>query len=191
LLKQVIVTQTKGYLDVSLKRELWREISHEVNGEFKISHNSGNELEVLKIYIPYKNWEIKLSESDSRPLKFEISFRSEIDYELTIGYEDSVERLLKLLGKKEIELGNQTFDSKYLVKSGDSGITKRLISDDVIDSFLKYNIYSFSYSTDLKARTSSLISVISRAVEDKSAIVDLIRLHMGIVDRLKDLKLIE
>ena len=190
-LKKVIVTQTMGFIDISQKRKLWQEISDEFKGKFKISHTSGNVLEILRICIPYKNWEIKLSESDTKPLKFEISFKSEIDYELIISYEDSIEKLLKRLGKREVELGHENFDNKYLIKSHNSEITMKLISQDIIDDFIKLNIYSFSYTSDLESRTSNLISVISRTIEDKSIIEDLIRLHMRIIDKLKELVFIE
>ena len=83
-LKNMFVTQTKGFIDISLKRELWQEISNELNGNFKICHDSGTVLEILKISIPHKNCEINLSESDTQPLKFEISFSSEFDFELII-----------------------------------------------------------------------------------------------------------
>lgn len=190
-LQQLPANQTRGYLDISLKRALWQEISNEFKGKFIISHNSGNELEILKIYIPYRNWEIKLSESDTRPLKFESSFVSGTDYELIIGYEDSIEKLLKRLGKKEVELGNENFDNKYLIKSHDLEMTKKLITQDIIDNFIKFNIYSLAYTTDLKNRTSNLISVISRTIDDKLTIEDLIRLHMRIIDKLKELTLIK
>lgn len=190
-LKHVYVTQTKGYIDISLKSGLWQEVSNEFNGKFVVSHTPGNVLEILKICIPYKNWEINLSESDTRPLKFEISFKSEIDYELVIGYEDSIERLLKRLGKKEIELGSKEFDNKYLIRSHNSELTKKLITQDIIDGFLKLDIYSLAYTTDLKSRTANLITVVSRTIKDKSTIEGLIRLHMGIIDKLKELVLIE
>ncbi len=189
-LKLPFATQTKGYIDVSQKRELWQEIGNEFKGKFIIGHNSGNELEILKISIPYKNWEIILSESDTRPLKFEISFTSEIDYELIIGYEDAIEKLLKRLGRKEIELGNEKFDTKYLVRSHNFAMTKKIITQDIIDDFIKLDIYSFAYTTDLKKRTSHLISVISRTIDDKSTIEELIRLHIRIIDRFKELMLI-
>ncbi|MEI6060855.1 MAG: hypothetical protein WCR72_09110 [Bacteroidota bacterium] len=190
-LKRAFVTQTKGYLDVSLKRDVWAAISDEFKGNFTISHNSGNELEILKISIPYKNWVINLSESDTRPLKFEIPFASLFDYELVLGYEDSVEKILKRLGKKEVEIGNELFDQKYLIKSHNPEITKSIFTQDITDDFLKFNIYSLAYHTDTKKRTSELISVISRTVEDKATIGDLIRLHMRIIDNLKEQKVIE
>jgi hypothetical protein len=190
-LKQVFVTQTRGFIDISLKRELWQTISDEFNGKFKISRTSGNVLEILRISIPYKNWEIRLSESDTRPLKFEISFKSVIDYELVISCEDSIEKILKRFGMKEVELGHQKFDNKYLIKSQSSEITKRLITQDIIDDFIKLNIYSLAYTTDSKSCTSNLISVISRTVEEKSTVEDLIRMHMRIIDNLKKTEIIE
>ncbi|MEI6695666.1 MAG: hypothetical protein WCO13_06335 [Bacteroidota bacterium] len=190
-LKQTFINQTKGYIDVSLKRELWQKISIEFKGKFKISHNSGNELEILKITIPYKNWEINISESDTRPMKFEISFGSQIEYELIIGFEDSIEKILKRLGKKEVEVGNEMFDKKYLLKSQNSEITRKILQQDIIDGFLKFNIYSLAYTTDTKRGTSKLISVISRTVEDILTMGDLIKLYMRIIDKLIEIKLIE
>lgn len=190
-LKHAFVTQTKGYIDVSLKRELWQQVSNEFKGNFILSHNSGNELEMLKIAIPYKSWQINLSESDTRPLKFEVSFVSQFDYELVVGYEDSFEKILKRLGKKEIELGNKAFDDKYLIESRNSEITKRIFKQEIIDDFLKFDIYSFAYTTDVKNHTAKLTSVISRTVNDKPTVEGLITLHMRIIDKLKEFKLVE
>ena len=103
----------------------------------------------------------------------------------------AIEKILKRLGKKEVEVGNEMFDNKYLLKSQNSEITKKILQQDIIDGFLKFNIYSFAYTTDTKRRTSKLISVISRTVEDILTMEDLIKLHMRIIDKLLELKLIE
>ena len=190
-LKQVFVTQTKGFKDVTTKREIWEEVANELNAELKVSHTTDNVFKIFRINIPYNNMEIKLSESDTQPLKFEISFTSIIDFELIIGIEDSIDRLLKKLGKKELELGHKEFDEKYLVNTNNPEIVKTLIVQDIIDDFIKLDVYSFAYTTEFKKRTSNLISVVSRIVEDKSKIVDLIRLHMKIIDNLKGLKIVE
>jgi len=191
ILKQSYVTRTMGYLDVFPKRELWKKISVEFNGTFKISHNSGNELEILTINIPYKNWKIKLSESDTRPFKFEIEFQTNKDFELIIGFEDAIDKLLKRLGKKEIEIACDKFDNRYLIKSQDPELTKRLLTQEIMDCLLKYNVYSLAYNTNLKKLTSSLITVISRTVDDKSTIEDLVKLHMRLIDKLEELMLIK
>jgi hypothetical protein len=189
-LKRTFVTRTLGYLDVFQKRELWKQIGIEFNGNFKISHNSGNELEIHGLNIPYKNWEIKLSESDTRPLKFELDFKSQIDFELIIGFEDSIEKLLKRLGKKEVELGYKEFDDKYLVKSNDPEMTKSLLTLDIMNSLLEHNVYSLAYTTNCKKKISNLISVISRTIDDKATIESLIKLHLKIIDKLKELRMI-
>lgn len=187
ILKHTFVTQTHGYLDVFQKRELWRQIGNDFKGQFKISHNSGNELESLRLIIPYRKYEIILSESDTRPLKFEIEFESLLAYKLIIGWEDSIEKILKQLGKKEIEVGNEKFDKHYLIKSNNADKTINLFSDEIIDYFLKYNVYSLSFITDKKTKQSKLTSVISRTVDDKKTIEDLIMLHIKLIDKLKEL----
>jgi hypothetical protein len=189
-LKRAFVTRTSGYLNVFPKRELWKQIGIEFNGNFKIRHNPGNELEILRLSIPYKNLEIKLSESDTRPLKFEIEFKCEIDFEIIIGFEDSVEKILKLLGKKEVELGYEEFDNKYLIKSNDPEMTKKLMTLEIMNSLLQSNVYSLAYTTNFKKKTGNLISVISRTIDDKQTIENLIRLHMKIIDKMEELKII-
>ena len=63
-----------GYTDNFPKREMWKEIANELKGVFTIKHNSGHELEIHTASVPHKKWDIIISVSDSRPLKFQISF---------------------------------------------------------------------------------------------------------------------
>ena len=191
LLKQTFVTQTHGYCDVSTKRDMWRQIAVEQNGEFSISRTSGNVLEIHKLYILYKGCEIKITESDTRPLKFEIEFDSLLDYNMTIGWEGAVERLLKRIGLKEIETGNEKFDNNYLIKSKDSGKTINFFTPEIMSCLLKYNVYSVSYQTNSKKRKANLLSTITRTNSEKNAIVDLIELHKNMIDRLKVLRIVE
>jgi len=37
------------------KRQMWKEFAKELNGEFKIKHNSGHEIH--NIIIPHKKWD--------------------------------------------------------------------------------------------------------------------------------------
>jgi len=191
LLKHTIVTQSHGYIDILPKQELWRQIETDFKGEFKISHNSGSELQIFRLSIPYQQYEIKLSESDSRPMKFEIEFNSSLDYELILGREDSIEKILKRLGKKEIEIGNKKFDDHYLIQSKDTDKTINLFSEEITELLLKYSVYSLSYLTDKKQGKSKLRSTINRTIDDKKAIAELIILHEKIIDKLKEQMIIE
>lgn len=190
-LKRAFVTRTNGYTDIFSKRDLWAQIAKDFDGKFRVSHTSGNELEIHRIYINYKNWEIVLSESDSRPLRFEIMFATEVDFDLVIGWEDSIEKILKKLGKREIEIGDKKFDDHYLIKSNDSDKTKRLLSSDVIDLMIKHNVYSISYQSNLKKQKSSLVSVISSTIDEKDIISDLIHLHFKLIDNFESERIIK
>jgi len=189
-LKQTFVTQTQGYTDVFTKRDIWSQIGKELNGTFKIVHNSGNETEKLILNIPFKNYVILLSESDTRPLKFEIYFNSILDYELVLSWEDGFDKLLKRFGLNDIKIGNEKFDNRYLIKSKDSGKTINFLSSEIITCLLIHNVYSVSYITDRKNRKAKLISTISRTIADKSTIIELIDLHINMIDKFKDLHII-
>lgn len=190
ILKQTFVTQTLGYKDVSTKRDIWSKIGKELNGDFKIVHNSGNETEKLILTIPHKNYVIKLSESDTRPLKFEIDFDSILDYELVLSWEDGFDKFLKCFGITDIKIGNEKFDNRYLIKSKDSGKTINFFTSEIITSLLRHDVYSVSYQTNRKNKKAKLLSTISRTITDKSAIVELIDLHRIMIDKFKDLHII-
>lgn len=189
-LKRSYVTQTMGYTDVSQKHEVWAQISKQFNGLFKIKRTSSNVLEILSIDIPYENYTIKLSESDVHPLKVEIEFQSQLNFELIIGCEDFFDRLLKHFGKKEIEIGHQQFDKRYTINSPDVELTKRILSTQIADSIIAHDIYSISYLTDAKLHTSQLTTAVSRNADSKAAIEGLIALHIRLIDKLKELLII-
>jgi hypothetical protein len=184
------VTRTSGYLDVSGKTELFMEISGMLGGVFTKSHNPGNVISTLQIMVPFKKWEIILTESDTRPLRFQVGFEPLHDFELIIGMEDFFDKILKKLGKAEIEVGDEAFDNQYLIHSNDPVLTGKLLSDHVRNKILKHSLYNISYLTDYKRKRSELISVISRTIDDKETYLDLISLHQMLIDNLLELGII-
>jgi hypothetical protein len=191
-IKQSIINKPSlGYTDNFPKREMWKEIAKELNGEFKIKHNSGNELEIHDISIPYKNWNINISVSDTRPLKFTISFSSGQDFKLTISWEDFIERIIKKFSKPDIELGWKEFDKRYLIKSNRSELVKKTITKEIQKCLLKHNVYSLSYRTDLKSRTAELISVIQKRAGNKEMIFELIEMYKLLIDNFEKLRIIK
>jgi len=179
-----------GYTDNFQKREMWKEIAKELNGEFKIKHNSGHELEIHNISIPHKKWNINISVSDSRPLKFKISFSSSQDFELILSWEDFIEKILKKFRKPEIELGWKEFDNHYLIKSNRSDLVKRIITKEIQKRLLKHNVYSISYQTNASKKTADLISVIQRRAGDKQMILELIEMFKLLIDNLEKSRII-
>jgi hypothetical protein len=189
--QKIIKGPSLGYTDNFPKREMWKEVTKELNGEFKIKHNSGNELEIHNISIPYKKWNIKISVSDTRPLKFNISFSSNQDFELTLSWEDFIERIIKKFSRPEIEIGWKEFDKHYLIKSNRSDLVKKTITREIQKALLKHNVYSISYQTDLKSRTAELISVIQRRVGNKEMIFELIEMYKLLIDNFEKSRIIK
>lgn len=191
IIHTIINGPSLGYTDNFPKREMWQEIAKKLNGEFKIKYNSGHELEIHNISIPYKKWNIEISVSDTRPLKFQISFSSRQDFELILSWEDFIERILKKFSKPEIELGWQEFDKRYLIKSNRSDLVKQAISKKIQETLLKHNVYSISFQTDTATETSELISVIQWKAGEKEMIFELIDMYKLLIDNLVKLRIIK
>ncbi len=187
----IIKGPSLGYTDNLPKREMWKEIAKELNGEFKIKYNSGHELEIHNISIPHKKWNINISVSDSRPLKFQISFSSSQDFKLIISWEDFIDRIIKKFSKPEIELGWKEFDKHYLIKSNRSDLVKKTITKEIQKTLLKHDVYSISYQTDLKSRTAELVSVIQRRAGNKEMIFELIEMYKLLIDNLEKSRIIK
>ncbi|RZT96226.1 hypothetical protein EV201_0862 [Ancylomarina subtilis] len=190
LLQEILQSPSYGYTDNFPKRDMWKEVAKLYNGEFKIKFNSGCELEIHQIRIPYKKWTIHISVSDTRPMKFQMDFRSRLDFDMLLSWEDFIERIFKKFGEPEIEVDSYAFDKRYLIKSSQPDLLKRLLTKEIQEAFLEYNIYSAAYKTDLELQKAEWLSVIQRKAGCKNFVCGLIDLHMLIIDRLADLKII-
>jgi len=178
---------TLGYLDISLKREIYEDLSAAYTGTFKIKNTVSNDLTTYTLKIPYKTTEIVLTESDTKPLTVKIKLLTKTNYELSIYHEDFISKFLKLFGVKEIEIGNKSFDKKYWIKSNDSGLTKKILKEDLINQMLTADFYSMIYKS--KKESSELTTVVSRIVDLKTNYCNLIDLHQKLIDRLTYLRI--
>lgn len=189
--QSIIKIPTYGYTDNFPKREMWKEIAKELNGEFKIKYNSGYELEIHNISIPYKKWIIKISVSDSRPLTFRIIFSTSQDFELILSWEDFIDRIMKKFSKPEIELGWKEFDKHYLIKSNRSDLVKKILTKEIQKILLKHNVYSISYQTDTGTMTAELVSVIQRRAGNKEMIFELVEMYKLLIDNFEKSRIIK
>jgi hypothetical protein len=190
-IQEIIKGPSLGYIDNYPKRQMWTEIAKELNGEFKIKYNSGHEFEIHNISIPHKKWAIRISVSETRPLKFQISFSSSQDFELILSWEDFIERIIKKFSKSKIELGWKEFDKHYLIKSNRSDLVKRTITKEIQKTLLRHNVYSISYQTNHKTGKAELISVIQRSAGEKEMIFELIEMYKLLIDNLEKSRIIK
>jgi len=183
--KSVLRGPSLGYTDNFPRRKMWEDIAREMNGKFKIKHTAGHDIEIHNISIPYKNRNIEISVSDSRPLKFRISFSSRQDYELILSPEDFIERIFKKFRKPEIEAGWKEFDKKYLIKSNRSDLVKKTLTKEIQKALLEHDVYSLSYQSDHKSGTAELLSVIQRKAGEKETNIQLIKMFKMLIDNLE------
>jgi hypothetical protein len=191
LLESYIKGPTLGYSDNFPNRNMWLELSKELNAEFKIKRNSGQELETHILRVPYKKWKLIFSVSDSRPWKCHAEFKISQEFNMTLSWEGIFERFLKRFRKPEIEIGWKEFDNYYLIESNRSDIVKRVLTNNIQKTLLKYSIYSISYQTRIEERTSSFVSVISRNVGDKDKVLELLEMYKEFVDKLFENRIIK
>lgn len=182
---------TLGYTEVLPSRNMWEEVAESMGGTFKVVFTRNHDIEIHRINIPHKKWNIEISISDSRPLKFRSSFKFSQELEMIITWEDFIERFFKHFRKQEVELGWKEFDRHYLIKTDRSDLVKKTISSDIQKSFLKQNIYSLSYTSDQESRTSEFVSVVSRLAGDKETNIELIGLYKQIIDNLAEARVIK
>ena len=181
---------SRGYTDVFPKREMWQEIAKELNGEFHIRLSSDNSYEMHLIEIPHENRKIEISVSDSKPLKFYILFELHQEFELYISWEDLVGKIMKKFGSKDVLVGSEEFDKHYLIKSNKPHAVKDLITREIQNAFLKYNIYSLSFQAVPKTNNAELIAVIQRTPGNKEMILELINAFKLLTDHLKQERIV-
>lgn len=188
----MFITRTQGFIDISKKRDFWKELSEECNGVFKIGHTISKDLERLILQIPYKQYLIEFSESDTHPLKIESTLIANRDFEFIISFEDTLEKLLKLFGQQDIKVGDKVFDNKYLIKEKNTNFVGQILSDERIKTILlKNNVFSLGCNYQKKDNTLRLSSLVSRTINSKDELSDLFKLFCLTIDKMEELELIK
>jgi len=191
LFRQMFITRTNGFIDISKKRDFWKELSDEFDGVFKVRHTVSKDLERLTLQIPYKQYMIEFSESDTHPLKIESILRANRDFEFTISFEDTIEKLLKLFGQQDIEIGDKSFDNKYLIKEKNTNYIGHILSEEGVKAILlRNNVFSFGCNFQKKDNTLQLLSLVSRTINSKEELSELFKLFCLTIDKMKKLDLI-
>jgi hypothetical protein len=171
------------YKDIFSKKDLWKKLAELYNGKFKIKQTITKDINSLRLEIPYKKHNVVLTETDTKPLKFETELRLNRNFEFNISWEDSVERILKLFGKQDIKVGDKEFDKKYLIQSNDPELTSRLLnSGQIKQTILKHNIYLLNLEYSRKNEFYKLMTVKDRNTQKMEIMIELIKFEFAIID---------
>ncbi len=186
-----IFIKRQTYKDVSSKRELWKEIGNLFNGKLTIKQTKTMDLETLILKIPYKKSKIKLIETDTKPLKFKFDINFINKFEFSISWEDTIEKFLKIFGKQDIIIGEEKFDSKYLIQSNKEHLLKKILIDsDVKKLMIKHNIYLINCFYNKTKKSHEILTVINRTTDKMETLAELIKLQFLLIDRLESNRMI-
>jgi len=142
--------------------------------------------------LPYKNHKLIITESDTKPLKFEINFKLIKNFEFNISWEDGIEKILKIFGKQDIKTDNKRFDNKYLIQSNNPELIINILNKgEIKDMILKHNIYLLNLIYDKKNEIHKLLTVKDRNTNDINKIIELIRFEFILIDSFLKYKLLK
>ncbi|MCF6170667.1 MAG: hypothetical protein L3J66_06800 [Bacteroidales bacterium] len=191
IFKQMFITRTLGFIDISKKRDFWKDFAKETNGIFNVKHTVAKDLEILILKIPYKKYLVEFTESDTHPLKINCKLNANYKFDFFISYEDTIERLLKFFGNQDIEIGDETFDKKYLIQGEKPDLIKKVVMKDRIKTILlSNNVFSYHCIYEKKNETIQLTSLVSRTVNSKSELSELFELFCLTIDEMEKLDII-
>lgn len=186
-LKQAFVTQTKGFIDVSKKRQFWADFAEQTNGLFKVKQTVSRDLKLFNLKIPMKNGFTEFMESDTHPLKVICEIDSSKQIEFLIAHKDFIDNFFKALGFRKSTFANSGFDEKYTVKSRDKNIVRFILkSESVIPLIMKTNIYSISCKYDKKKSKIKLMGMMGRSVQSTNEMHDVYSLFQAIVNQIRN-----
>ncbi len=192
IFKQMFITRTQGFIDISKKRDFWKDLAKETNGIFNVKHTVARDLETLILKIPYKQYLVEFTESDTHPLKINCTLNVNYKFEFFISYEDTLEKLLKFFGNQDIQVGDEAFDKKYLIQGENPDLIKKVLMKDRIKTILlSNNVFSYNCIYDKKKETIQLTSLVSRTVNSKSELSELFELFCLTLDEMEKLDIIK
>ena len=182
ILKESFV-KGQTYKDVYNKKELWRELADSYNGKFKIHQTINKDINSFILEIPYKDYVLILTETDTKPLKFETEIKLIEKFEFNISWENGIEKILKLFRKKDINVNDKEFDKKYLIQSNKPELIIRVLNTGQIkQSVLRNNIYLMNLQYSKKNKIYKLMIVKDRNTKKIELMNDLIKLVFSLID---------
>ena len=176
---------TRGIIDVEKKIEDWNSICKEYSGKININRTADNVYSRAEMRIPYNDSEILFRESDTRPLKIEYDLKYDIGFSMVVSPEDIIEKILKLVRKKEFQIGDPEFDRYYLIETNDEQLTTNILGNKTLRKLLlDYSIGSFVITE--KNKTSCICLFAGRQINDRKELTDMIKIYDITIRTLKE-----
>jgi hypothetical protein len=192
--QKYIINNPRGIFDVIKKKDFWKKLADERNAEFKIITTVSRDLNKIQIKYPYKNNQIIITETDTKPLFIETNLilRHEKEVYFQITENEFVERLLSKFSNKTIKLNNVEFDKKYLIKSNRKELVEKLLENSqTTESLLILDIFYIEGSSNIDKNIFNLKFNVNRNVNSYEYLKSLLLVFCVFIDRLEEIKIIK
>lgn len=118
-------------------------------------------LRKFELRIPFSHNEIVFATSEFKPLKMTYQFSKKTNTEFLIYPEDFTDKIAKLFGSKEIEIGNEKFDQSFFIKGNNEKFMCQLLNTKMQEFLLNNYISNFKLSQVNKVDVIELNIVIN------------------------------
>jgi hypothetical protein len=127
--------------------EHYKEIANKHNGSCKVKKTASgiggmNAWKVILINLPYKNGEIHFEISETSPIKIDYEFSNKLNLEFLIYPEDWLDKIGKLFGLEEHEIGIKEFDKKFIIKGSNKRFVSRILDKQTREFLLNNDALS-------------------------------------------------
>ncbi len=146
-------------MSISLNDYL-KNFAKERNGTFKVKKTAPgiggmNSWRVTILNLPYKNGEIHFIISQASSMKIHYIFNLNIKLDFLIYNEDWTDKIGKLLGLKEHQIGINKFDNKFIIKGTNKTFVSNILDKPIREFLIKNDRFS-NLILESKANNSKL-----------------------------------
>ncbi len=134
--------------------DYYKDFSKEHNGTCKKKKTASgiggmNSWRIFTINIPYRDGEIEFRISEASRMKIHYNFNIDLKLELLLYHEDWMDKISKLLGLNEYEIGIKTFDEKFIIKGSNKEFVSKILDEQIRKFLMQSDLLSnFKLETD-------------------------------------------
>lgn len=138
-----------SWTEIDILRKNWKTLAEKNNGEFKTInvHSIADKNDVtsrkFELRIPFLESTIIFFSTEFKPLKISYLLHSVNFNEFLIYPEDFTDRIGKLFGLKELEIGDKIFDRSFIIKAENEEFLKRVLTTEMRNYLLQNAISNF------------------------------------------------
>lgn len=96
-----------------------------------------NSWRVITLNLPYRNGEIQYLISQASPMKTYYNFNFNLGLDLLIYREDWMDKLGKLFGLEEYQIGVEDFDNRFIIKGTDKTFITKIFDKPIRESLMQ------------------------------------------------------